>query len=331
MTRTETVILREMLAHPDGWVSGAALAARLGISRVAVWQHMERLRAAGFAFEAVRARGYRLVRHPATLHQPLLEALLRGRTRGFGLQVLDEVDSTNDEAARQLAAGRSAPFAVLARRQTRGKGRLGRAWHSESPVSLYASLAFRPQVEPGRMQTFTLWMGVNLCELLANFTGVEPGIKWPNDIVFDGRKAGGLLTEARIDADRISDLILGVGLNVNPPPRGWPADLAGRATTLADACGQPVDLNRLAAALVGRVLLAYEAFREDRHRDAFGDLWARFDTLRGRTVTLLEGGRRHPGLVRGVDDEGALLLADARGRLGRFRAGEVTVEKAPPA
>ena len=141
----------------------------------------------------------------------------------LGTWLLADAANRWEELARDtltLAAGRPAPFAVLARRQTRGKGRLGRAWHSESPVSLYASLAFRPQVEPGRMQTFTLWMGVNLCELLANFTGVEPGIKWPNDIVFDGRKAGGLLTEARIDADRISDLILGVGLNVNPPPRG---------------------------------------------------------------------------------------------------------------
>ena len=331
MPKTETVILRELLAREGAWVSGAALAARLGISRVAVWQRMERLRAAGFAFEAVRARGYRLAGRPATLHQPLLEALLRVRSRGFWLQVLDEVDSTNDEAARQLAAGRPAPFAVLARRQTRGKGRLGRVWHSESPVSLYASLGFRPEVEPGRMQTFTLWMGVNLCELLANITGVEPGIKWPNDIMFEGRKAGGLLTEARIDADRISDLILGIGLNVNPPPRGWPAELAGRATTLADVGGRPVDLNRLAAALIGRVLLAYEAFREGRHLATFGDLWARFDTLRGRPVALLEGGRRHVGVVRGVDDEGSLLLVDARGRIGRFRAGEVTIEKTPPA
>ena len=331
MPKTEAVILRELLAREGGWVSGTALAAKLGISRVAIWQHMERLRTAGFAFEAVRARGYRIAARPATLHATLLEALLRVRPRGFTLQVLDEVDSTNDEVARQLAAGHPAPFAVLARRQSRGKGRLGRVWHSESPVSLYASLGFRPEVEPGRMQTFTLWMGLNLCELLANFTGVEPGIKWPNDIMFGDRKAGGLLTEARIDADRISDLILGIGLNVNPPPRGWPAELAGRATTLADASGQTVDLNRLAAALVGRVLLAYETFRENRHLDSFGDLWARFDTLRGRTVTLLEGGRRHTGEVRGVDDEGALLLHEGRGPLRRFRAGEVTFEKKPPA
>ena len=106
-------------------------------------------------------------------------------------------DSTNDEALRQLAAGRPTPFAVLARRQTKGRGRFGRTWHSESPDSLYASFAFRPEADPARMQTFTLWMGVNVCELIHNLGGVSPSLKWPNDLLFQGRKAGGMLTEAR--------------------------------------------------------------------------------------------------------------------------------------
>ncbi|MEO6246265.1 MAG: biotin--[acetyl-CoA-carboxylase] ligase, partial [Opitutaceae bacterium] len=247
----------------------------------------------------------------------------------FSMLVLDEVDSTNDEAARQLSAGRPTPFVVLARRQTKGRGRFGRAWHSASAANLYASFAFRPRVAPERMPTFTLWMGINVCELLANFAGVRPGIKWPNDILFDGRKAGGMLTEARVDSDQIRDLIFGLGLNVNSPSSGWPADLARRAVALADVTGAPLDLNRLAAALVGRVLLAYDTFAEGEHLKTFADLWHRYDVLRGRTVTLLEGGRRHHGVVLGLDDEGALLLRDEQGKTQRFRAGEVTLEKTP--
>ena len=97
---------------------------------------------------------------------------------------------------------------------------MGRAWHSEDNGNLYASFAFRPGGAPERMQTFTLWMGVNLCELIANFTGLAPGVKWPNDLVFDGRKAGGILTEARVDADQIRDLIFGFGLQCQQPGRG---------------------------------------------------------------------------------------------------------------
>jgi BirA family biotin operon repressor/biotin-[acetyl-CoA-carboxylase] ligase len=291
---------------------------------------MEKLRAAGFEFEAQRARGYRVKARPATLHGPLLETLLKVRPRGFTLTVLDEVDSTNDEAARELTAGRNAPFAILARRQTRGRGRFGRTWHSESERNLYVSFAFRPRVEPARMQTFTLWMGLNVCALLENLLGVKPGIKWPNDILFEGRKAGGMLTEARIDADRIRDLVFGLGLNVHAPA-AWPAELGRRAIALSEVAAGPVDLNRLAAALIGRVLLAWQSFAEGGHTGTFADLWNRHDVLRGRTIALLEGGRRHQGTVAGLDDEGALLLRDERGSVHRFRAGEVTLEKSPDA
>ena len=327
MSTAELVILRELLAREPNWVSGSTLAAKLGISRVAIWQHMEKLRAAGFIFEAQSARGYRLTARPAMLHAPLIEALLKVRPREFSLHVVDEIDSTNDEVLRQLAAGRPAPFAVLARRQKHGRGRFGRVWHSESPANLYASFGFRPSTTPDRMQTFTLWMGVNICELLANFTGVNPGIKWPNDILFGGRKAGGMLTEARIDADHIRDLVFGVGLNVNAAAGSWPAELAPRAVALTELASQPLDLNRLAVALIGRVLLSYQTFADGRHLDVFPDLWHRFDLLRGRTVTLLEGGRQHHGVVIGVDDEGALILRDSHAKLHRFRAGEVTLEK----
>jgi BirA family biotin operon repressor/biotin-[acetyl-CoA-carboxylase] ligase len=327
MPTAEHVILRELLARDPQWVSGSVLAGKLGISRVAVWQHMEKLRAAGFKFEAQRSHGYRIAARPPTLYAPLIETLLKVHPRNFSLQVLDEVDSTNDEAARQLAAGRPAPFAVLARRQTRGRGRFGRTWHSESATNLYASFAFRPRVQPERMQTFTLWMGLNICELLANFASVVPGIKWPNDILFDGRKAGGMLTEARVDADQIRDLVFGLGLNVNSPADGWPGDLGRRAISLADVTGKPLDLNRLAAALLGRVLLAYEKFTDGEHLKTFADLWHRYDLLRGKSVALLEGGRRHHGVVNGLDDEGALLLRDDHGKVHRFRAGEVTLEK----
>ncbi len=327
MPTAEHVILRELLAREPNWVSGTALAAKLGVSRVAIWQQMEKLRAAGFGFEAQRARGYRLTQRPPALHAPLIETQLKVRPKNFSLLVLDEIDSTNDEAARQLGAGRPAPFAVLARRQTRGRGRFGRVWHSEANGNLYASFAFRPRVAPERMQTFTLWMGVNICELLANFAQLKPALKWPNDILFGGRKAGGMLTEARVDSDQIRDLVFGLGLNVNSPAGDWPGDLARRAVSLAEVTGAPLDLNRLAAALIGRVLLAYDTFADGEHVKTFADLWNRYDILRGKPVGLLEGGRRHHGTVTGVDDEGALVLRDGHGHTHRFRAGEVTLEK----
>ena len=325
----EIVILRELLDHGNSFVSGSALARKLGMSRVGVWAHMEKLREQGFAFRAVRRRGYQLTRRPEALNAPLVEAHLRRRVRDFSLVFLDETDSTNSEAERQLASGRPTPFAVLARRQTHGRGRFGRAWHSEANGNLYASFAFRPRLQPARMQTFTLWMGLNVCELVANFGRLSPGLKWPNDLVFAGRKAGGMLTEARVDADRIRDLVFGLGLNVNCPHHAWPHSLAATATSLAEQAGAPLDLNRFAAALTGRVLLAYTDFIDGDYAKTFPDLWNRYDTLRGRRITLVQGKKAFSGTAAGIDDEGSLLLRSDAGKTLRFLAGEVTVEKSP--
>lgn len=326
--RPETLILQALLeAGEDGVVSGADLARRLGVSRVAVWQQLEKLRLLGFEIQSLHARGYRLATRPAFLHPALIEAWRRPGTDAPRIYFLDTIGSTNDEAARLIAAGERAPLIVLARRQEKGRGRLGRSWHSTTDGNLYASFAFHPRVEPARMQTFTLWMGVNVCALVASFCRVAPGLKWPNDLLFNDRKAGGMLTEARLDTDRIHDLVFGLGLNLRPPARGWPAELSSRATALSDHTSAPLDPNKFAAALVGRVLDAYQRFLDGSYTRDFADLWHRFDTLKGRSVTLLQGEREIRGVALGIDDEGSLLLRLAGGHTDRFRAGEVTFSK----
>lgn len=323
----EVIILESLLDAEPGVVSGTALAKRLNMSRVAVWGHMEKLREQGFEFEALHARGYRIQKYPTGLCEALIRAYRREREGALDLLILDEVDSTNDEASRQISAGRAAPFVVLARKQTRGRGRFGRVWHSEQNGNLYASFAFRPQLESHRMQTFTLWMGANVCELVANFCRVAPGLKWPNDILFDRRKAGGILTEARMDSDQIRDLVFGLGLNVNSPAGGWPEGLGQRAVSLAERTEQPLDLNRFTAALLGRILTAYRKFVDGTYTETFADLWNRFDILRGQPVAILQGNQRIAGRAAGIDDEGSLILKTDEGRTARFRAGEVTIEK----
>lgn len=325
MPATEVVILRELLAADPGFVSGEKLAKLLGISRVAVWMQLQKLGRQGFIFEAQRSRGYRIATRPGVLHHAFLLAHLRGRGRAPELVCLDTVDSTNSEAERRLAAGATAPLVILAREQTAGRGRRGRPWHSAANGNLYATFVFRPQLEPARLQDFTLWMGLSLCELVANFSKLAPGLKWPNDLHLDGRKAGGMLTEARVDADQVRDLVFGLGLNVNGRTTDLPKELQRSATSLAEAAGAPLDLNRFAAALIGRMLAAYAAFEDGSYRRDFAPLWHKYDVLRGRPVTVLQGTRTVTGTATGIDDESALLVRLDNGRTERFRAGEVTL------
>jgi len=327
MPATEVTILRELLASDSGYVSGNRLAKLLGLSRVAIWMQLQKLTKQGFVFEAARSRGYRLVQAPPQLHHGLIEAHLAGHARQPYFLTLDKVDSTNSEAERHLAAGSRTPLVILAREQTEGRGRRGRTWHSPPAGNLYGTFVFRPKLEPARLQDFTLWMGLNICELTANFCKLEPGLKWPNDLLLGGRKAGGMLTEARIDSDQVRDLVFGLGLNLNARSADLPRELAATATSLAEAAGAPVEVNRFAAALITRVLSAYGQFVEDDYRGKFAELWQRFDVLRGRPVSVTQGDRTISGTATGIDDEGSLIVRTGPGRTERFRAGEVTLSR----
>lgn len=322
----DLTIVRTLLGAGDGFVSGSDLAQKLGISRVAIWQHMEKLRDRGFIFEAIRSRGYRLAERPTKLDSLMIEARLPV-SESFRVITLDTVDSTNDEAMRQLGDGTPTPLVVISREQTKGRGRLGRDWLSEPNGNLYLSFAFNPEVSPDQLPTITPWVGVNLCYLLSSYARVSPQIKWPNDLQINGRKAGGILTEARLDADRIRDLVIGCGLNLNAPSGGWTEDLAGRAIALDEVAATPIDLNHFAAALVGKLLTACREFREGQYHDRLAELWHRYDALRDREITLIHGRENITGIAHGIDVDGSLLLKTSDGLPQRFRAGEVTIAK----
>jgi BirA family biotin operon repressor/biotin-[acetyl-CoA-carboxylase] ligase len=324
---TEVAILRELLGSDSGYVSGSRLAKLFGFSRVAIWMQLQKLAKQGFEFEAVRSRGYRLRKTPDQLHHALIQAHLTGRGRMPQLITLDKVDSTNSEAERHIAAGTRTPLVILAREQTQGRGRRGRAWHSPAAGNLYGTFVFRPRLEPARLQDFTIWMGLNVCELVANFCKLEPGLKWPNDLLLGGRKAGGMLTEARIDSDQVHDLSFGLGLNLNAKPEDLPSELRATATSIAEAAGAPIDINRFAAALIARVLHAYGRFVASDYRLQFAELWPRFDVLRGKPVHVTQGTRTVDGTAIGIDDEGSLLVKTSHGQTERFRAGEVTLSR----
>mgnify|MGYP000549846392 CR=1 FL=1 len=328
MSHTEVIILRELIAGETSPVSGQKLATLLGFSRVAIWSQLQKLEKQGFKFVAVRSQGYQMVQTPADLHLSLIQALLRLR-QAPKIICLDRVDSTNAEAERLLATGESVPLIILAREQTHARGRLGRPWHAAANGNLYATFVFRPKIEPARLQDFTLWMGLNVCELIQNFCKIQPGLKWPNDIYVDGRKAGGMLTEARVDADQVRDLVFGLGLNVNGRASTLPGDLRRTAIALAEVSPQPIDLNRLTAALIGRILTAYDNFIAGDYRDKCAELWQRYDILRGKPVTVIQGVRTVRGTAMGSDDEGSLIVRLDTGRTERFRAGEVTLGKQP--
>ena len=328
MADLDSSILLAFLEADGEPVSGDRLAKELGVSRVAIWSRLERLRASGYVFAASTRKGYALRSVPRHLDPALLDAHLRRLKVSPKVEFLAEVDSTNSEAERRLAVGQEAPFGVLARTQKAGRGRLGRKWHSAPSGNLYLSLAFRPFIPPERLKPFTLWMGLALCAHVEKSLGLKLGLKWPNDLQSpDGRKVAGMLTEARLDADSVRELVFGVGLNLTGASKDFPADLRATAGSLEAALGSPLDLNREAAGVIAALFRAWEQFEEGTWSRSFRKLWSHHDVLAGKSVRVGLRGDPVAGVVDGIDDEGSLILRTGGGRRAIVSSGEVTLRK----
>jgi len=334
-----TTLLSALLdSDRDGYVSGEELAQRLGVSRVSVWARLQKLQTEGLACEAVRGRGYRLAAEPTVLHPAVLAAYVRLRQHkkappGISVIFLPETDSTNLEAERRLAAGAPTPFVVFAARQTAGRGRMGRAWHSAEGGGLYLSFAFQPKLPPARMPKFTLWMALRLCHMLNKSYHLPVRVKWPNDLVWEGRKLAGLLTEARIDADLMRDLVCGLGLNVNGDPAKWAGSRSATGAAAAKVAGtlqqinggKPLSINAVAADVVLAGKAAFTDFIAGRIEAEFKELWERYDALRGNvvSVTLLDGTLK--GRAAGLDASGALKISLPDGSVCMVQSGDVSL------
>ncbi|MDR2982536.1 MAG: biotin--[acetyl-CoA-carboxylase] ligase [Puniceicoccales bacterium] len=328
MFQVESTILKTFLQAGGEPVSGDRIAKALGVSRVSVWSRLERLRKEGFEFEATTRVGYRLTGLPKKLHPALLDAYLRLAGVSAELHCFAEIDSTNSEAERRLSAGETPPLVIAASQQSAGRGRLGRVWQSGDSGNIYVSFAFRPFLTPERMQSFTLAMGLRLCDFLATRHKLDMKIKWPNDLMCEGRKMAGMLTEARVDADHVRDLVYGLGLNVNSSPLDLPTELRKTAGSLAHALGHTLDINQTAAEIITTALSAYEDFIQTGRGDDFPKLWKKYDILAEKEVTVSCFGRLVTGVVKGIDSSGALLLRDNdNGKVHSFNAGEVTIVK----
>ena len=303
-------------------LSGEELAGVLGISRAAVHKHVEALREQGYTVEAVHAQGYRLRATPDRLGPEELAPHLTGSWRTIAWHA--SVDSTQRRAHELAAGGAAEGTFVVAERQTAGRGRLGRTWHSPAGANLYASLILRPAMLPSIVPQLALVAGLSVARAIDDCTGLSAGLKWPNDVVMDGRKVAGILTEMDAEVERVHHVILGIGVNVNLATEALPPELRDKATSLAALAGCPVDRVRFAARLLAVLEDDYRRFTTR----GFGALRAEFDAravLTGRRVTIAGAKEPCDGRVLGVADDGALRLLDDAGVEHAVVAGEVTL------
>lgn len=311
--------------------SGEALAAALGISRAAVWKQVQQMEQWGLEVHAAAGRGYRLSQPLDLLERSaLLQSLpTLARERLRRLDLADEIDSTNEAllAVDDLPAGRF--DACIAEFQSRGRGRRGRQWLAPFGSGLCLSVNWRFAEAPLQLSALSLAVGVAVRRALRSFGVADVGLKWPNDVLLGDGKLGGILCELRAEAAGPAYVVVGVGLNVALPPAcGAAIGASGLAPASLADCGLPglPSRSRLAASLTGQVALALLEF-EQAGFGPFLEEWRAADRLLGRPVSLHHGEQVTPGVARGIDADGALLLEQAGG-VRRIVSGEVSVRPA---
>ncbi|OAT80700.1 biotin--[acetyl-CoA-carboxylase] ligase [Desulfotomaculum copahuensis] len=317
-------VLRLLKKGYPGFVSGEAICRSLGVSRTAVWKHIRALREAGYGIEAQPHAGYRLINIPDRLYAEEIAAGLPTGLIGCRIYHYTSLVSTN-RTARELA-GREAPDGtlVVAEEQTGGRGRLGRGWYSPCGKGIWCSVILHPPVNPVDAPPLTMLAAVAVCSALRRAAGVEAGIKWPNDLLVNGKKICGILTELSAEMERINFLITGMGINLNLTAADLPAELRTTATSVLIETGRPVSRVAVLQAVLTELEHWYLLWLQDGFAPVLAR-WKEFSVTLGRPVRVASLKESWTGLAEDVDENGALLLRLPAGELKKVVSGEVSL------
>ena len=314
-----TQILATLLS--SAWISGQALADAAGISRTAIWKHIHVLQEEGYPIQAASGLGYRLEFLPDHLGAEAVQAGLQTRALGRQIVFKSSLDSTQNLAKTLVEQGAEEGTVVLAESQSQGRGRRGRLWSSIAK-GLAMSVILKPDLPPEKAPQFPILAGVALVRAISRLCPVQAGLKWPNDILIQGRKVVGILAELDAEMDRINAIYLGIGINVNARQEDIPEELRDIATSLALYSGESVHRVYLVRAILEELEAAYTTYLHHGF-PPLREEWKKQNITLGRQVHVQCYGQDIHGFAEDMDEHGALLLRTQDGERMAITAGEV--------
>lgn len=298
---------------------------KLGIEQALLQKHVSALAALGYEISHTPHVGYRLISIPDRLHADAIHAFLPPDSLvGSDIHVFQETNSTSDIVERLARDGAREGTVVFAEAQTKGRGRLGRKWFSPNREGLLCSILLRPQLHPTQAVQFTIAGAVAVARAVHAETGLQPQIKWPNDVLLAGKKFSGILTELHAELDRISYLVIGIGVDVNT--LAFPPELQEIATSLRLESGRMITRVKLAAKILAELDACYDDIRSGGF-ERISDQWEQWCTTLGKSLRIDTGGSIIEGVAEALDADGSLLVRSAHGRLERAIGGDVRIIK----
>ena len=321
----------KLLRGADGYISGQEISERFGVSRTAVWKVIRQLQEEGYQVEAVRNKGYHILDSPDVMTKEELDSLMHTRWAGKNIVYYDATDSTNLRIRELGDAGAPHGTLAVADRQTAGRGRRGRSWESPPGSSIYMSVLLRPDIPPDRAPMLTLVMALSVAEGIRQCmeTGGDSGnsleiqIKWPNDIIINGKKLAGILTEMSSQVDYINHVTVGVGINVNRTE--FPEEIRETASSLCLECGHTVKRAPLIAAVMERLEDNYDIFLRTLDLSGLLERYSALLVNRDREVMVLGTKEQYRAYALGINSTGELIVRREDGSTEEIFAGEVSV------
>jgi BirA family transcriptional regulator, biotin operon repressor / biotin---[acetyl-CoA-carboxylase] ligase len=305
-------LIRVLIANDAVFMSGEEISRKVGVSRAAIWKHIEELRQEGYEIEARPRHGYRLVHRPDRMAPEEIYPHLQTDVFGREIKYLAQTESTQIVAHQWAREGAPEGAVVIAEEQLQGRGRLGRAWHSPPGTGIWMSMILRPPIPLSHAPHLTLLASVAVQAALAESTGLPVKIKWPNDLLIHGKKVCGILTELRGEQDQIHYVIMGMGINVNVKTDDWPDWLKRVGTSLMHECGRPVHRASLAAGILYELERRYQMYL----RQGFGPIrkaWQERAGMLGKQITARTTQGTMTGIAQELNEQGALLLRTQQG------------------
>lgn len=313
----------DILQHADGYVSGQQLCELLGVSRTAVWKNINSLKKQGYVIEGVNNKGYRLVNSPDVITKDKIYEHLRTDIFARDITYYDETDSTNTRA--KLAAEEGAVHGALfvANRQNAGKGRKGHSWNSDKGTTISMTYLLKPSVDISCVSAITIVSAVAIARAFDRVKGLKPQIKWPNDVLSNGKKLVGILTEMSSEGLDINYVVVGIGINVYNSQ--FPEDIADKATSIFIENGEGYDRSRLIAEISNEFEVLYNEFVKNKNLEFIVDEYNSYLLSKDRQVYVIEGDKRTEYTALGLSPDGGLLVKDEQGATHNIISGEVSV------
>ncbi|UQD52532.1 biotin--[acetyl-CoA-carboxylase] ligase [Bacillus methanolicus] len=315
--------LLDAFTHAEGeFLSGQYLADLIGCSRTAVWKHIEDLRKEGFILEAVRRKGYRIVKTPENIIPDEIRLGLKTEFLGRQIHYEESVDSTQKIAHRLAYDGAPEGTVVLAEEQLSGRGRMDRKWYSPKYSGIWMSVILRPNILPTNAPQLTLLTAVAVVQAIEEITALSPQIKWPNDILINGKKVTGILTELQAEADRVKTIIIGIGMNVNQKTDDFPENIRSIATSLSIEKGEYISRPAVIRAVLSNIEKLYLLYLEKGFYP-IKLMWESYAVSIGKEIVARTLSGNISGRALGITDEGVLMIEDEIGNVHHVFSADI--------